>query len=159
MTIRRVAATSALLGSAALIALGAGAVGARTNTGGKADSGTAYASINHTVNNKQYGSANNTDRVLGATGITFTATLTSEAGGKLKLTGNPVVLYTRTGSLKGTLSATVTLSGTTETFSNGKINLLTGAGSQAGHSLVGTFTGSGDASKNEFTINYKGTYK
>ena len=68
-------------------------------------------------------------------------------------------MYSKTGSLKGTLSATVTLSGTTETFSNGKINLPRGAGSQKGHSLAATFTGTGSASSNQFTLHYKGTYK
>lgn len=158
MSRRRLAVLSALLGSTVLVAVGATSVGARTSAAGRSDHGTAYASINHVVHNNEYGSAINTDAILGASAITFKATLTSAAG-KITLNGNPVVLYSKTGSLKGTLSATVTLSGTTETFSNGKLNLTQGAGSQKGHSLVGTFTGTGDASKNEFTIRYKGTYK
>jgi hypothetical protein len=149
---------SAMLGTVALVALGAASVAARPGAG-KSDHGTAYASINRVVSGKEYGSATNTDAVLGPSAITFTATVTSAGGGKLTLNIEKLVLYGKTGSLTGTGTATVTLSGSTETFSDGKLNLTKGAGSQKGHSFVGTFTGSGDVTKNQFTLKYKGTYK
>lgn len=148
----------AVLGSLTLVAYGAASVAARPGAG-RSDHGTAYASINRVAGGNQYGSGTNTDAVLGSSGITFTATLTSAGGGKLTLNIKKIVLYAKTGSLTGTGSATVTVSGTTETFSGGKLKLTKGAGSQKGHSLTGTFTGSGSASSNEFTLKYKGTYK
>jgi hypothetical protein len=146
-----------LLVTAAAIAVGAGAVNAKTHTG-KSDSGTAYASINHTANGVEDVSATVSDKLLGRDAITAPVTLAA-SGGAFKLSSSHAVLYTGTGSLVGTLSATVTVSGTTETLSNGKLNLTTGKGSQTGHSLVGTFTGTGSASSNQFTLHYRGTYK
>jgi hypothetical protein len=159
MTIRRTVALPALLGSAALVAVGAASVAARTGAGGKSDHGTAYASINRVANGNEYGSATNTDAVLGSSAITFIATLTPGGSGGVTLNIKKLVLYGKTGSLSGTGSATVTLSGSTEKFSGGKLKLTKGTGSQKGHSFVGTFTGSGDSSTNEFTLHYKGTYK
>lgn len=158
MTRRIMVRISATLGTAAVVAFAAASVAARPHAG-KSDHGTAYASINRVAGGNQYGSATVSDAVLGSSGITFTATLTSAGGGKLALNIKQLVLYGKTGSLTGTGSATVTVSGTKETFTGGKLKLTKGAGSQKGHSFVGTFTGSGDASKNEFTLNYKGTYK
>jgi hypothetical protein len=156
---RITAAVAGLCAAGTLIGLGAAGVVARTNAHARADSGTAYASTNRVVGKIGYGSATNSDKILGASAVTFKYTLTSQGGGKFKLNSTRTVLYTPKGALKGTLSATVTLAGTTETFTNGKLNLTTGTGSQKGHSLVGTFTGSGSETDNQFKITYKGKYK
>ena len=154
----RIAGAISMLAAAGLIAFGAAAVGAKTSAT-KQDSGTAYASVNRTVGSTQYVGGNITDKVLGSGGITAPVTLTHVSGTKFKLSSGHAVLFTRTGSLAGTLSATVTVTGSAESFSNGKLSLTNGAGSQKGHSLVGTFTGSGSTTSNQFTINYKGGYK
>jgi hypothetical protein len=159
LTKRIAVVVAGLSATGTLIAWGAGGVGARPSSTGKRDSGTAYASTNRTVGNFGYGSATATDQVLGATAITFKYTLTPAGGGALNFVSKHAVLYTRTGSIAGRLSATLTISGTTETFKNGKINLTSGAGSQKHHSLVGTFSGSGSSTTNEFKLKYKGTYK
>lgn len=153
------AAVAAVCVAGTAVGLGATGVGARTSARGKADSGTAYLSTNRVVGKVGYASATNSDKLFGASAVTAKYTLTPQSGGSLKLESKRAVLYTGTGALKGTLSATVTIAGTTETFKNGKVNLATGTGSQKGHSFVGTFTGSGSSTNNEFTIKYKGTYK
>ncbi|MFL5823994.1 MAG: hypothetical protein ACJ764_11185 [Solirubrobacteraceae bacterium] len=53
----------------------------------------------------------------------------------------------------------MTITGTQETIKNGKLRLTNGAGSQKGHSLIGTFSGSGSTTSNQFTIHYKGKYR
>jgi hypothetical protein len=159
MLSRRITAAVAVLGATgALIGLSAAGVGARTRAG-QADSGTAYASINRSAGGYEYVSATNTDKLFGASAVTSKSTLTHQTGATFKLSSKHTVLWTKTGSLEGTESATVTVSGTTETFTNGKLDLTNGTGSLSGHSFVGTFTGSGSSSSNEFTLNYKGTYK
>ncbi len=84
----------------------------------------------------------------------------SGTGSTLKLTSKPVVLYTRTGSLTGTGSATLVVTGpSTATVKDGKLILTKGAGGQKGHSFVGTFSGSGNPTTGIYTFHYKGTYK
>jgi hypothetical protein len=159
MTRRITAAVTALCAAATLIGLAAAGVAARPTRAGRSDSGTAYVSTNRTVGKTSWGSGVNSDKRLGSGAITFKYTLTPQAGGSLQLNGKRSVMYTRTGSIAGTITALITVKGTAETITDGKIRLTHGAGSLKGHSLVGTFSGSGSATANQFTIHYKGTFK
>lgn len=159
MTRFRIAVGATLLAGGASIALFAGAVGARTSAKGKHDTATGYVSVNRSAGGFTYASGIIYDKLLGADAVALKLTLKHVSGGTFKATSSNTVLYTGTGSLKGSSSATVTISGSTQTFSNGKINLTKGAGSQKGHSLVGTYSGSGSITKNQSTLKFSGTYK
>lgn len=143
----------------ALLAMGATALAA-TGKKGKADSGLQHVAVTHSSGGFNYSAGDGTDKVLGTTAVTYKLKLTSSKPGTFKVTAKPVVLYTATGTLRGTGSATLTIAtGGAATVSNGKLLLLTGTGAQKGHSFVGTFSGSGSAVTGAYTFHYKGTYK
>jgi hypothetical protein len=153
---RLVAVAATALAGTALIASTAGA----TKVGGPApqkDSGVSYASITHTKGSLQIAAGNNYDKVLGEGAITYQLKLLPNGNGTFSVKVPKVVLFTPTGSMSGTSSATVTITGTSETITNGKLNLTKGAGSLKGHKFTGTVTGSGDVSKNLIQFHYKGT--
>ncbi len=159
-------ALSALVGmvcAVAMLAMGAtafAATGKAKPKKGKADSGTAYVGTTHTAGAYEYLAGDNTDRLFGAGAVTYRLKASPSTPGSLKLTTNPVILFTATGSLRGTGSATLTItSATTATVSNGKLNLTKGTGTQKGHSLIATFTGSGNPTTGQYVFHYKGTYK
>jgi hypothetical protein len=155
---RSLAATVGALGAIALLSLAATAIGAATK--GKADSGTSYVAITHSSGGYNYTAGNNTDKILGVGAITYKLKLAPSTAGVYKVTANPVVAYSSTGSLTGTGSATLTVGqGGTATITGGKLNLPKGAGSQKGHSLVATFSGTGKVAAGTYTFTYKGTYK
>lgn len=161
VTKRTTAAAAALCATGAVIGLGAAGVGARTSTAraGKADSGTAYISTVRTVGKTSWSAGIGFDKLHGQTALVTQYSLTPQKNGSLKLDSKRAISYNKTGSLSGTVSAIITLKGTTETITQGKIDLTHGAGSGKGHSLVGTFTGTGSTTTNKATIHYKGTYK
>lgn len=158
---KRIAIAAAVVCAAGTVAgFGAAGVGAHASKAGRPDSGKLYISVNRSVGPVLYASGTNQDRVLGAGAVTAKYTLTAAKGGGETLTSKHTVLYTPTGSLTGTSSAHLVLSaGGKETFSNGKLDLRLGRGSQKGHSFVGTFSGSGSSTSNQNTITYRGTYK
>ncbi len=117
-----------------------------------------HSSITYSAGRYQYAAGNLSDKILGDGAITYKLKLASVSG-QLTLTSKHVVLYTSRGSLTGTGSALVTVSGTTETITAGRLSLTNGAGSLRHHALVAKFTGSGDLTANSFTFNYKGRYR
>jgi hypothetical protein len=158
MTKRLFAALAATAVLTTSLVLTAGAVA--NKPAGKSDSGTAYFAITHTVGKTEYAAGQGTDKILGPAAATYKiAAGAGSAPGTVKVTVKPVTLYMSTGSLVGTSSATLTISSNgTETITNGKLKLTKGFGSQKGHSLTATYTGS-SLSATSFVIHYKGTYK
>jgi hypothetical protein len=155
---RSLAATVGALGAVALLSIVGPAIGAAKK--GKADSGTSYVAITHTAGGFEYTAGNNTDKVLGVGAITYKLKLGLSKPGVYKVTAKPVVAYTTTGALSGTGSATLTVAkDNTAKITGGKLNLTSGSGSQKGHSLVATFTGSGSVTAMTYKFTYKGTYK
>ena len=144
----------------ALLAMGATALAA-TGKKGKADSGTSHVGTTHSDSKFTYSAGDNADKLLGAGAVTYKLKVGSTpTAGAVALTAKPVRLFTATGSLIGTGSATLTVTGpTTATVSNGKLKLTRGTGAQKGHSFVGTFTGSGNPTTGQYVFHYKGTYK
>lgn len=122
----------------------------------KRDSGTTYASITHTRNGLEIAAGNNYDKVLGEGTISYQLKLIPNANGTIHVKVPKVVLFTTTGSITGTASATVTINGSAEQITNGKLALKNGKGALKGKQFSGTFTGSGDLSKNLIKFNYKG---
>ena len=157
---RRIIGATAVALTAGIAGFGAAAGASTGTTNGKADSGTTYASIVRYAGAYQYAAGSGTDKLLGSNAITYRIKLTS---GKQPATTNivadPVVLYTKTGTLTGTATATLVTVGAVEKVENGKLKLTTGTGAQKGHSFVGTFTGQGNLSTNQFVFNDKGIYR
>jgi hypothetical protein len=157
---RSLAATAGALGTVALLTVAGPALGAKASKG-KADSGTSQVAITHSSGGYQYSAGNNTDKLLGTGAVTYQVKLTPTTPGTYKLTAKRVVVYTGTGSLVGTGSATlnvISASGNA-TVTNGKLSLTKGFGSQKGHSETATFTGTGTITGGVFTFQYKGTYR
>ena len=161
---RALSAIVGLICALALTAMGATALAAtpkaKPKKKGKADSGTSYVAVTHAAGGFEYSAGNTTDKLFGETAVTYKLKATPATPGTLSVTANPVVLYTATGTLRGTGSATLTVvAGGAATVSNGKLNLTKGTGALKGHSLVATFTGSGSVVTGTYTFHYKGTYK
>jgi hypothetical protein len=143
----------------ALLAMGATALAA-TGKKGKADSGIQHVAITHSSGGFNYSAGDGTDKLLGATAVTYKLKILNSGAGTFKVTAKPVVLYTATGTLRGTGSATVTADAKgNATVTNGKLRLTKGTGAQKGHSFIGTFSGTGSVVTGAYTFHYKGTYK
>jgi hypothetical protein len=143
----------------ALIAVGAGTVGAAAHSSSKSVKGKAWVAVTHQVGSTLFIAGNTADNVFG-NGATTYVSKTRSSMGAVTVTAKTVTLFTSKGSLTGTGSATVTpTSATTATVTNGKLKLTKGTGSLKGHSFIGTFTGSGNPTSSEYLFNYKGTYK
>lgn len=154
---RLLAVTGGLLSTTVVIALGAGAVGAKS--AGRKDSGVIYFAITHNKGGKQYAAGNSIDKLFGDGAVTFVNKI-STANGTIKITTKPVVTYYKDGTLSGVATSTVTPGQNgAVTISNGKIKETTATGAQKGHSLVGTFSGTGNTTTGLYTIHYKGTYR
>jgi hypothetical protein len=156
VTKRMISALSAaaILTASLVLATGAGA----TAGSGKSDSGVAYFSITHAVGSTSYAAGQGHDKVLGNVAATYQIGISSSSG-TVTVNVKKLTVYTGTGSLTGTATATVTITGTTETITGGKLTLTKGFGSQAGHSLKATFSGTANTTKNQYSFHYKGTYK
>lgn len=114
----------------------------------------------HTSGGVEYIAGDGTDKLFGATAVTYKLNVSANPAGTYKVTSKRVVLYTATGELSGTGSATLIVGAKgSATITDGKINLTKGTGALKGHSLVGTFTGSGNAVSGTYVFHYKGTYK
>ena len=158
--IKRVSVAAAGLGATgALIAISAAGVGAHTTAAGRPDSGTWYSAVNHSANGVVYASGYIRDKLLGADAIAVQNTVSAASGGGETVTSKRTILYTGAGSLTGTSSVHLVVTGTEEKFTNGKLKLTVGHGSQKGHALVATYSGSGSLTTNEAKFTYRGIYK
>jgi hypothetical protein len=152
-----VGASAAMAVTAASV-LAAGTVGAKSV--GRPDSGTAYVANTPKKGNYVYAAGYNQDKILGNGSILYVIKATPSTPGTISVKTKSVALYTGTGSLSGTATATLTQAANgSSTISAGKLTLNKGAGSLKGHSLVATFTGTGSITSLAFVFKYKGTYK
>jgi hypothetical protein len=156
--IRAAGVATAALAVSGLLAVGASAVAAAP---GKADSSTIYAATTTTAGGFDYAAGQGRDKLFGPIAITYKIkALPTATTGTFTITSNPVIEYTATGSILGNATATLTVGpGGAETISNGKFSLTHGAGSLRGHTLKGTFSGTGNSTANMLVIQIKGTYK
>jgi hypothetical protein len=160
---RRAGAVAALAITVAVASATAGAIAA-SGGGGRQTSGTAYlGSTSRTTKGLVYYAGFNSDKVLGQGAVTYTIKPTSATSGTITATAKKVTLWTNSGTLTGTGTATLHITNKPktgdDTVSGGKINLTHGTGGQAGHSLVATFTGAGNLVSGQYVFHYKGTYK
>ncbi len=149
-------AVAASVAVSGLLAVGAAAVAA-----GRADSGTIYAATTHTSGGYTFAAGQGTDKLFGPIAITYRIkAIPAGTTGTLNLTVKPAIEYTATGSILGSATATLTLGPNgAETISNGKFSLTHGVGALRGHTMTGTFTGSGNSTANTLVIHSKSTYK
>jgi hypothetical protein len=120
------------------------------------DPSTTYASITHTAGGIEFAAGNYADKVFKSGAITYALKLLPNKDGTITVKVPTVVLYTGTGSLSGTATATVTIANSKETITNGKLNLTKGTGALKGDSFKGTFTGTGDLTANTLVFHTKG---
>jgi uncharacterized protein (DUF2147 family) len=149
-----------LIAASALVAVLAVGTSAASSSKGRADSGTSFAAVDKTeTSGVMLVSGYTTDKLFGTIGVLYKVKLSSSSG-SFKVTANPVTLFTRTGSLSGPGSATLTIGsdGHSVTITNGTLKLGKGTGGQKGHRFAGTFTGSGDLQTQQYVFNYKGKY-
>jgi hypothetical protein len=155
---RLLAATGGVLATAAVIAVGAGAVGAKSSA--RKDSGVVFFSVTHSAGGKQFAAGNSSDKLFGTGAVTYVNKVAPTPTGTIKVTTKPVVLFYKDGTLTGTATSELTVGqGGSATITGGKITAARGTGAQAGHSFAGTFSGTGNATTNLYKITYKGTYK
>jgi hypothetical protein len=150
--------TAGLLAASALIAIGASTVGAKSSR--RADSGTVYFAVTHTVGNKQYAAGNTSDKLFGPGAVTYVNIAKPTPTGTITVTTKPVVLFFKDGTMTGAATSTLTVGQNgAATITKGKLTAANGTGGQKGHSFVDTFTGTGNSITSTYKITYKGTYK
>jgi len=155
---RSIVATAGVLSACAVLALGAGAVGAKAT--GTHDSGVIFFATTHNANGITYAAGNATDSLFGTEAVTYAIKTAPTTPGSVKVTAKPVTTWTKTGTLSGTATATLTVGANGKaTFTNGQVSQTKGTGTLKGHSLTATFTGSGNTTTGTYQITYKGTYK
>jgi hypothetical protein len=152
-SIRALGIVAVLAAAFAAFAITAGAA-----TKGKADSGKIYTAITHTTGGFEYAAGNGTDKLFGTTAVTYKIKASAGDNG-ITLAIPSLAIFTSTGELSGTGTAKLSVSGTTETVSDGKFNLTKGSGGQKRHSYKGTFSGTGNTTTGQFVFTEKGTYK
>jgi hypothetical protein len=124
----------------------------------RSDSGIAYFSITHDAKGLEYAAGNVTDKVFGTSAITYVLKIvSSKTKGSIGVKATKVVLYTATGSLSGTATATINnISSATQTITNGKLKLDKGAGALKGAKLTAKFSGTSDLTNNTLVFHYTG---
>jgi hypothetical protein len=76
------------------------------------------------------------------------------------VTTKPVVLFFKDGTMTGAASSKLTVGKNgSATITNGKLTAAHGTGAQKGHSIVDTFTGTGNLTSSTYKITYKGIYR
>jgi hypothetical protein len=140
----------------AIFALTTAAQASKTASHTRADSGTAWFSITHTVGSTEYAAGTTSDKLLGTDAVTYTSHLLPNSTGAITVNVKRLVVYSGTGSMVGTATAQVTVSGTTETISDGKLKLTKGFGSMKGDKLIATLSGTGNLAANQIKFTYKG---
>ena len=149
---------AATLVAVALSATGVATVGAKSS--GRADTGTAYVAVTHQVGKVYVAAGATTDKVLGSGAVVYDISAsTGTTSGTLKITSKKVTEFSSTGSLSGTAAGTEVIGSGGAVTVKGTLKLAHGAGGQAGHSFVGTFTGTGKSATGPFVFHLKGIYK
>jgi hypothetical protein len=147
-----------LLAATALIALALSSVATAIATAKPVkETGTSYVSVVRQSGKTEYAAGYSFDSLRGQVGVTYLTTVTTGKTGTITVVGKRVTIWTPTGSLWGTGTATQNLA--TGAVTNGKLKLTHGTGALKGHSFVGTFKGSFNATSRVFTFHYAGTYR
>lgn len=146
----------------ALVLAGTGIAGAASKTG-KAEHGTVYFSVTHTVGKTNFAAGDSTDSLFGAGAVVYQLHILTTTTGKISIKIPKVTVFYSTGSATGSATATLTVTNKPKagdaTVTDGVLKLTKGAGTHQGHTFAGTFAGQGNITSDSYTIHYKGTYK
>ncbi len=157
---RWLVASGGLLGAVALA--GSSIAGAASNVG-KAEHGTVYFALTHTVGKTNVAAGDATDSLFGAGAVVYRLHILTSTTGKISIKIPKVMVFYSTGSATGSATATLTVTNQPKagdaTVTDGVLRLTKGTGTHQGHSFVGTFSGTGNISSDSYAIQYKGTYK
>ena len=157
---KRHAVKLTVAGLAALVVSAVSVATVGATSAGRADSGTAYVAVTHTVHSTLYAAGNVTDKALGSGAVTYTIKAgTGSAPGTFKITATRVTVFTATGTVYGTSAGTETTNSDGTVSLTGTLTLNHGTGAQTGHSFIGTFTGTGKTATGPFVFHTKGHYK
>ena len=149
-----------LAGLAALVVSAVGVASVGATGAGRADSGTAYVAVTHSVGSTLYAAGNSTDSALGSGAVTYMIKAgTGSKPGTIKITAPRVTVFSATGSVYGTSVGTETTNSDGTVSLKGTLTLNHGTGAQKGHSFIGTFTGTGKTATGPFVFHTKGHYK
>ena len=154
-------AIAGMFGAIVLAAVAVDTLAAQAAGGGKADSGVSYAGNDVNCGKFVCVSGYTFDKLHGQGATTYKIALgIGKKPGTFKVTAKPVTMFMANGSLTGSATATLTVGAKgASKITGGKLNLPTGHGGLAGHSFVGTFTGTGNSTTGYYTFKYQGTYK
>ncbi len=158
-TSRKFSAILGLFAALAVAAVSTATVGAKS--AGRADSGTVYFAPTHQVGSLGFYAGDTTDKVTGPGAAVYQLkVLTTTKPGTLAVDIKKVTTYTATGSLIGTATAKLTILDAkgNATVTDGLLKLTHGSGGEAGHSLIGKFSGKGNINTGQYKITYTGTY-
>jgi hypothetical protein len=125
---------------------------------GRKTSGVVYASVTHAEGSDLYVSGDFKDKLLGRGGIVYITRVSAGAQqGSFAVKARKITIYTPSGSLSGTGSATQTITADTVTVTGGRFKLTKGTGKLKGHRMTGTF--GGDQTSGVYKFAYDATYR
>jgi hypothetical protein len=149
-------------GLGALALAGSSIAGAAAKVS-KAEHGTVYFAVTHTVGQTNLAAGDATDSLFGAGAVVYQLHILTTTTGKISIKIPKVTVFYSTGSATGSATATLTVTNKPKagdaTVTDGVLKLTKGAGTHQGHTFAGTFSGQGNISSDSYTIHYKGTYK
>lgn len=147
---------------AALVLAVSGASGAASKAG-KAEHGTVYFALTHTVGATNFAAGDATDSLFGAGAVVYQLHVLATMKGTISIKVPKVTAFYSTGSATGTATATLTITNKPHTgdaqVTGGVLKLTKGTGTHKGHTFTGTFSGAGNVNTGSYKITYKGRYK
>jgi hypothetical protein len=156
---RWLAATVGVLGGLALA--GSSIAGAASKVG-KAEHGTVYFALTHTVGKINVAAGDATDSLFGAGAVVYRLHILTTTTGKITIKVPKVTVFYSSGSATGSATATLTVTNKPKagdaTVTDGSLHLTKGTGTHQGHTFTGTFSGQGNITTDAYIIHYKGTY-
>ena len=156
---RWLAATACVLGG---LALAGSSIAGAVSKVGKAEHGTVYFALTHTVGKTNVAAGDATDSLFGAGAVVYRLHILATTTGKISIKVPKVTVFYSSGSATGSATATLTVTNTPKaadaTVTDGSLHLTKGTGTHQGHTFTGTFSGQGNITTDAYIIHYKGTY-
>jgi hypothetical protein len=153
----------ASVGLAGALALAGSSIAGAASNAGKAEHGTVFFALTHTVGKTNFAAGDATDSLFGAGAVVYQLHILTTTTGKIAIKIPKVTVFYSTGAATGSASATLTVTNKPKagdaTVTGGVLKLTKGTGTHQGHSFAGTFSGKGNITSDSYTIQYKGMYK
>lgn len=153
----------AIVGVLGALGLTGSSIAGAASKVGKAEHGTVYFALTHTVGKINVAAGDAIDSLFGAGAVVYRLHILTTTTGKISIKIPKVTVFYSTGSATGSATATLTVTNTPKagdaTVTGGILKLTKGTGAHQGHTFAGTFSGQGSITTDSYTIHYKGTYK